>query len=327
MRSVALVCPSLCLAVGLTAQTTLTAVYVASTAPGTPPVSSGVPQNHSGPVQLTTAPSGFNGASLGIAYPSVPLGDCVRFSTAVHLLDQVPRSAGTTPAQSGGGIAYGAVEFLLTYHAAPGRTGQLTLLADELTSPSAGATTLVNHTTIDVNWDGTIEATSPSGTVAIPVVIGPSGQLLVKVSIANHATGTGFIYSSTQTDVILGLEPVTVTAFGTGCAGATSTATVAPMVPTTGFSAITLSGSGGFPNMPVVSTFGTQIVGPTLPGGCVLLTDPMILVPFLGDAAGASTHAFDVHATAVGVLRHQFVPIDLASFTFRASNGLEIRCW
>jgi hypothetical protein len=248
-----------------------------------------------------------------------------RISTTVFLVGPSAVTAGTTPSQSAAGVTFGAVEFLVTFHALPGRTGHWTLLADEVTSPSLGTTSLVNHTMIDVNADGTIEATSPSGPVSVPLVIPASGSLVVKVSVENHGASTGFLYSSTQTDIRMNLDPIN--GFGFACGGATSVGTVGAMVPTTGWSTFTLSSSGGFPNMPTLSVFGTQTAGPLLPGGCGLFTDPMIVVPFLADAAGAAVHTFDVHATHYGTLYHQFLPLDLATFTFRSSNGLRIICW
>ena len=52
-----------------------------------------------------------------------------------------------------------------------------------------------------------------------------------------------------------------------------------------------------------------------------------ILVPILSDGAGAATQTFDLHAAVTGVLYQQFVPIDFATFSFRASNGLSITAW
>lgn len=333
MRRLLPLLSSLGFVVGLSAQhvTTVSAVGVRTTAPGTPTQVAGVgPGVYVGLLNLTTSPSGsaLNGAVLIVSAPSgPPLGTTTRFQSHVLLADTVPRSAGTTTAGTGAG-PYGPVTFLLRYVAAAGRVGQLRLISTGVSSVSPSITTLVNQVTIDVNADGTPEFTSPSSQVVVPVVFPASGEILVHVTLDNHATGTGFIASQSTTDVIMSLEPVMIAPYGAGCGGATSTATTSGLVLTpNGATTVTLASSGGFPNAPVVSAFGASNIGPTLPGGCALLTDASILVPFVSDGAGTATHAFELHATVAGLLYHQFVSVDLATFAFRTSNGLAITAW
>lgn len=322
---------SLCFAIGLSAQalTSVTPVAVASTAVGQPTVFTGVPANvPANYVQLTTSPSGIDGASLGASSPTIGFGGSLRIDTAIFFLGatSVSRAAGTATSNGPSGPAFGPVELLVRFYAFPGTHGQLTLDAGAIVSPSAGTVTLVNQAAIDVNADGTVEASSTSGPVILPWVAPASGELFVKLTIDNHAAGTGFLYSTSRTEVMLVLDPpsqCTVTPYGVGCGGATSSAS---QVTTASSHMIVLNGAGGFANAPTVSAFGSQNTGPTLPGGCVLVTDAVILVPFLSDALGATQHVLFMPVSALGTLYHEFVSIDLATFTFRASNGIEIRC-
>ena len=334
MSRSALVLPALCLGLGLglPAQSTITVspVAVASTTAGLPTVFFGVPTNAAADyLQLTTSPTGIDAASLGVSHPSVGFGGSVRIDTSVFFLGATPgsRSAGTATANGPGGPAFSPVEFLVRFHAFPGTHGLLTLDAGSVVSPSAGTVTLVNQATIDVNADGTVEASSTSGIVILPWVAPPGGELLVKLIVDNHAAGTGFLYSTSRTQVTLALDPpaqCTITTYGNGCGGATASGNQQQ----TGSSRIvTLFGAGGFPNAPMVSIFGGQNVGPTLPGGCVLRNDALILVPLLSDALGNTTQSFGLPVSALGTLYQQFVSIDLATFAFRASNGVEIHCF
>lgn len=334
MRMLLLLLSPLTFAGGLAAQlvTTLSPVGVATAAAGSPTQFAGVQANAlAAPLNLSTSPlgGGVNAATLwcGVLGGS-PLGSTTRIESSLFLLDTVPRSAGTTASGAATGFAHGPVEFLVVLSGAAGRVGQLRLLSTSVTSAPSATTTLVNQVTIDVYADGIPEFTSPSGQVVLPVVFGASGSIPVKVTMENHAAGTGMIVSQSSTDVVLEMDPVTVAPYGLGCGGATSSGVTSGLALTpAGYSTITLSSAGGFANAPVVSAFGTQNVGPLLPGGCALLTDATILVPMLSDGAGAATHTFLVHATAVGLLYQQFVPIDLAAFAFRASNGLAITAW
>jgi hypothetical protein len=126
---------------------------------------------------------------------------------------------------------------------------------------------------------------------------------------------------------VLTLNPLsrcTFVSMGLPCGGTTSAGTSVPNGPNR---TIALLGSGCFANGLVISALGSINGGPMLPGGCQLLTDltdASILVPQFADGAGVTVHTFSVPIQAEGTLFHQFVPIDLATFTFRASNGLAL---
>ena len=334
MRVLSILLSTSYLSTALPAQflTAVAPVGVFTASSGSPTQFAGVaPGALLGSLNLSTSPSGggFNAAGLWVGYPTVGLhSSTFRCQSDLAILDTAPRSAGTTRSGAGTGAVPGPVEFTLRYAAAAGRAGELRLTASGNSTQTATTTSLVNQVTIDVDADGTPELTSFGSQVVVPVVFPVSGEIFVKVTVENHAAGTGFIVSSSTTDVEMHLEPVMVVPYGSGCGGASSIGATSGLVATAnGYTTVTLTGIGGFSNSLVVSAFGTTDVGPLLPGGCGLLTDAAILVPILSDGAGAATQTFDLHAAVTGVLYQQFVPIDFATFSFRASNGLSITAW
>ena len=84
------------------------------------------------------------------------------------------------------------------------------------------------------------------------------------------------------------------------------------------------STSVGVPAGAPADALDLQVGGPTLPGGCALRTDASILFLAAADNLGHAVHTLTLPAPAAGTLYHHFVPVDLSTFTFRASNGLAI---
>jgi hypothetical protein len=307
--------------------TTLTPVGVASAAPT--PTFVGVPANApANDLSLLTGATLAEGATFrtvvtgSATAPGFVVNARSSFAPATGL-----RIAGTT-ASTGAAGAFGPVDVLATFRAAPGTTGRLQVQLLQFALPiNAVNATGVAAGLVDIGADGVPEVTQQTGVAQFPVVFGASGEVRVLVrteALAVVANG-GFAASVLVDTVFLPDPPTscTITPYGAGCGGAAASGT---HVTSGALRAITLLGTGGIAGMPVISAFGDQTNGPALPGGCLLLTTSTVLIPLLADPFGAATHTFTVPVSAAGTLSQQFVPLDLATFTFRASNGLEITC-
>jgi hypothetical protein len=310
----------------------LTPIAVGAIANGTVPASFvGVPQGApANTLSLQTAGGPANGASFTVVRNSTAaaVGFTVSARALFVLSAGVLRAGGTSASPSAAGSSLGPVEVLGRFLGTPGTTGRVRLLLNRGILPIGTPAPLASIASglADVGNDGTAELTGPSPGIEIPVTIGASGELPVRVRAeALLATlGGGNVFVTVRVDFLP--DPVatcTITPYGSPCNGASSNGSAVDLGT---IRAVTLLSAGGFAQAPVLSLFGSQNIGPTLPGGCALLTDAAIVVPLVSDPVGAAVHAFTLPVTASGTLFHQFVPLDLAAFAFRASNGLEIAC-
>jgi hypothetical protein len=320
---------SLCVAAHTLAQspavtlTALSPIGVGSTLT-TPPTFVGVPAGApAGALDLGTSGTGADGARILTSTEALTGGAAfqvvtgVQFSNATTLV-----AAGTTSASSPAGAAFGPVDLLASFQAPPGATCRVIVIASA--NGSTGSHVAVNRAQVDVGADGTVEFTSPSPQGEVPVVVGASGTVRVRVTVENHVFGTGTFLSTTVTSVRLLLPSTScsITPFGSGCNGAASTGTHQLAAPSR---VLFLNLTGAFPQQPVLSLFGSQNTGPTI-GGCGLLTDGAISQLLFAPPSGSITWGTAIPHDAVGTLYHQFLSIDLPTFSVRASNGLQIVC-
>ncbi|MBL8732037.1 MAG: hypothetical protein JNN13_06680 [Planctomycetes bacterium] len=249
---------------------------------------------------------------------TLPDGATFRVQTNVGV-QFAPNTCGTTA--STGSYAPGPVALRVTLSGPPGAMGNLSVFAVGA-GPSAATRTFA----VDVDDDGTLEL-GASGTLQLPVLLDANGELRLRLAVENSLTqsapnGSGLAHII----VNFHAQPFatcTITPFGAGCGGTTSTGVEQTLG---AMRTLTLLAAGCFAQNPVLSAFGAQDVGPTLPGGCALRTDASLLFLVPADNLGYAAHTLTLPAQATGTLYHQFVPIDLSTLTFRASNGLDITC-
>lgn len=228
---------------------------------------------------------------------------------------------GTTTATTPTGTALGPVQMLGRFHASPGTGGRVEI---SWVRNLSAIGTAVSTAAVDVGADGTVEVSAPTTLVAVPIVVDATGILRVGVTIANYHGSLSNGFSDSLVTVRFVPHPVcTITYYGTSCQGAFSVGTQSVAGPTR---TITLTLFGGFPNDVVASVFGTQNSGPALPGGCALWNDASIVMLMAADPLGQLQHQVTIPTAALGTIYHQFVPVELVTWTFRASNGLDFTC-
>ncbi|HEX5050223.1 MAG TPA: hypothetical protein VFZ65_00495 [Planctomycetota bacterium] len=232
---------------------------------------------------------------------------------------------GTTPS-TGGSPVYGPIELLVRFRTTPGTTGRVAVsFTRNLYPVSSPLATSVVQGRVDMGDDGRFDLTRPSQAV-FPVFAGPSGEIVARVVLENHAETSVTLINTSSIVLNYTADPpttCTITRYGPGCGGAQSNGSSLQLGT---WRAIALLGNGNFAGAPAISAFGAHDTGPTLPGGCSLLTDGAAPFALVSDAFGYVSHTVTVPATAAGTIYHQFLSIEPGTLAIRASNGLAISC-
>ncbi|MCA8969553.1 MAG: hypothetical protein KDC95_07215, partial [Planctomycetes bacterium] len=222
-------------------------------------------------------------------------------------------TAYTTPTTTGPGTP-GTLDFVLRYKSSAGRKGVIKIAWQSLLKFSATA-----KAAIDIDDNGTPEWTGGNtnggfATQLVPVAFDANGDLIAKVSIEGTVDGAGQINFSSaygRLDIRFvdqNAGKCTITPYGTGCSGASATASVT----TIGAEhVIATKVTGGFANLFALEAIGSSKLSLPLPGNCTLLTNAISFLVHPTDANGELTFLRKVSTYKNLSTLHQFLPLGL----------------
>ena len=151
------------------------------------------------------------------------------------------------------------------------------------------------------------------------------------LDVITGAPATGVAYSGTGFNVATGAVatfsiPRVHYGYGTTCPGTNNAKPVLNLTSnTTGGGPITLGVGNARVSSPIAFLFGGVKINAPLPGGCALLTNPVVVLPAMTDANGRAFLNLTVPASAIGTVHIQSAVVDpVAPAGYVTTNGVSL---
>ena len=145
------------------------------------------------------------------------------------------------------------------------------------------------------------------------------------------AAATGVAYSATGFNIATGAAatfcvPRVHYGYGNTCPGTNNAKPVLNLTSnTTGGGPITLGVGNARVSSPIAFLFGGVKINAPLPGGCALLTNPVVVLPAMTDANGRAFLNLTVPASAIGTVHIQSAVVDpVAPAGYVTTNGVSL---